>query len=1671
MTRTSTLRFGTALMASASSLCFAAPALAGDVLFSTMQDISIEDGARINQIGGLTQVRLNSGAIVSFVEAANYRINADDSVDLYAGSVTVAGSDGTTVVRMPNGVEGRVSGVGSGARFTVGRDGEGAGHVLTGSTQIGRNGDLRRFASGEMFEIAPGERARRVVSNGAQTTPGAQDDEPQVAAMDGDTGPVAAAQNGIPVTLGDALAAAGASSDILGAARRVEAAAANPTIDTFPIGDLQLLVALAGDLGSAYGGTPFPGAQADIVRTYLQFLANGGAGQNFLSVYAGFLTQYLNLVRSGAAPSGFPLASLDQINSFIAFTGRTGGFGGSSAQDRALIDAYLAFIRAGGNADAFAGSFIDLTTAYFAFVRAGGNPADFAGASQATIDAYIAFLSDSGLIQQLSAVDRALVAIYLQNGGLTFAAEYRLALDAYFAFLAAGNLPSDYSALDPATLQAYLQTLQGAGLLGNVLGDRADFFTAYLAYLQGGGQPDAFGGLNATIFAGYASALAAYYDYLAKGGIPSGYSALTQQQIAAYVAALQGTGATDRFLIDLAEFYTAYLVFLDGGGNPDNFAGLPVPPDFPAFAAALNAYAAFLAAGGLPGDYAAADLALLQGYLDAIVGSGQLAGLLGGNANLLQTYFAYLAGGGAPNLFSGLPVYADYVAALNAYYAFLAAGGLPGDYTVLTQGQIRSYLDALTAAGGFVAYGNLDAFFGAYYTFLASGGAPADFSGIPVYADYLAALRAYYDYLAAGGLPSGYTLLTQAEIEDYLVRLRNSGVLQASLTADELQFVFDYLAYIQSNDDPDRFAGLPANNPGVSLASGANGWIFGTDGGRVGVATTADVTDDGRITRTDYTTPSGSVNFDFIEPGNTIREFGRIGNAVAWTRYERGAAAGGITNSNVHLLLGSPAINLPANGTLQYRLAGGTAPTDAFAPAGEIGSFEGNLSVLFGTIPLVGLDFDVYVGTRGWHAQTTGGAADPANGGLAVNGDMRFESTNNLQRSGIAGDACTGFCSVNVFGGLFGDGANGAGFQYFIDDQSGGASKRSYVNGVAVFGNGGPEFDLIGEKPTSGGDGGGGGTGGESLADGVLPAALAGNPFAFVYGTQVVGIAASQAVENGGLVQTSVAGGRGAYQFNDAVTAASISSDGDAGVVGWSRFTDAGAVTVVSGTGQAFQYSLPANFYLHNVWGLPVVDQPTSGTASYSLLSASVPTQGGRTQPGDGAFDGSLVVDFATTKVGIMGNVTYDGFGYTFASTGGVATPSLNIRADNLFDGLLATQRSDGSNVSRGTQVFGFLSGDAASHAGLVYNVQIASNAAITGAAIFGRGDISHGVAGGAPPTGSATIGGNLYSSSRFGRGRNPTTASVSADGTITDGVVNWSGEEAVVAERGRYGDAVAWTRYDYDSFANSTYDGSAHLLIGTPTIDMPASGKVDYYLVGGTAPTNREIPGQVGTMSGAAAVWFGTQSRIGFDFQVDLGEFSYRAHTHGGTADIAGAFVITNGNRFNNALLVDGLNDASCKGNCGGNALGEIYGDGATHIGLSYRIEDSASPAGNTIWGVAAFGTVGTKVDEISPSTSASAGNAQASSFAAGFAPLSSPGSAIDMMGGPKAPPQPPQPPVISLEPWTRWEASSTASSQPGGQALPLPIAARNPATPGSTNEAERLFGGRITFGKAVTP
>src|SRR5690606_31634543 len=127
---------------------------------------------------------------------------ADGSIELFAGSVTVAGAPaGTTIVRMPEGVEGRVGGSGSAANFSVAADGSSNGHVMSGLVQIVRNGNPRDFTGGQMWQWARQGGLRLVLADGPQATPGA---DIQLADM-GEGGPAAAAKNGVPVTLGDAL--------------------------------------------------------------------------------------------------------------------------------------------------------------------------------------------------------------------------------------------------------------------------------------------------------------------------------------------------------------------------------------------------------------------------------------------------------------------------------------------------------------------------------------------------------------------------------------------------------------------------------------------------------------------------------------------------------------------------------------------------------------------------------------------------------------------------------------------------------------------------------------------------------------------------------------------------------------------------------------------------------------------------------------------------------------------------------------------------------------------------------------------------------------------------------------------------------------------------------------------------------------------------------------------------------------------------------------------------------------------------------------------------------------------------------------------------------------------------------------------------------------------------
>lgn len=1383
-------RLAAAFLLSASAVAIAAPASARTTLFASDKALAAaaERGERVTQQGGVTQVRLDNGGTASFVAGASYQIQSDGSIDLYSGSVTVAGGKGAAVVvRLADQGSGEVSGEGSAASFSVetGEDGrnEARGHVLNGQAAIRIGGGApRSFAAGQMWR-ARGGKPELAVAIGEQAVPD-EGAAPQVADM-GEGGPLAAAQNGVPVVLGDALAAAGAGGDIVAAARRVEAAVAAPAIETFPSGDLARLVAYAGQLQGVYGGTPFNGAAADVIRTYLQYLANGGSGAQFLTVYSGLMVQYLDLLRTNALPSAFAGASQAQINSFIAYRGRMNGFGALSAQNRALVEAYLAFIQGGGQADLFVPRYTDLTNAYFAFLRGGGDPAAFAGASQQTINAYLTFLRDAGLLGRLTAQNQALLNAWLaslaQGGnGFAFAEQYRVALDAYFAFLAEGRLPSTYTAADIAQLRSYLETLQSTGLFERVLGSRAQFYAGYLAWLQGGGSVDGYAqlpanifsgyatalnawyaylaaggrpseytavdpavlqtylqalanagassrflggnaqfyaqylaflngggsfdaweGLNLNIFTGYATALKAYYDYLEAGGVPTGYTALTQEQISAYLAAINAAGANARFLGTLSDFWSAFFAYLSQGGNPDLYAGLPVPPDYPAFASALNAYAAYLAGGGLPGSYTGLDLTVLRSYIQAIINAGRLNELLGANATLLSGYFTHLANGGAVNGWSGLPVYATYQSALSAYYAYLQGGGLPSAYTALTPAQLQAYLQALVDAGVFNSLfsGAQLTFLTSYYNHVSGGGSANGFTGLPVYADYVAALQAYYTYLQNGGLPSGYTAYSLAQLQAWLQALIDAGVFSSLFNAQLASFFQGYYAYVSGGGTPNSYTGLPVNSGGSGGGSGSTNPAYaggftatsgiqmfaalGTNNGGSFSGQELTVNADGSFSSTSAIIRPGTATFTDVG-GDSRGLVGRMHNGTVL--YNGNALYNyGANNGGSYLLMAPISGSLPTSGVIKYDVVAATRPVYDDGHTAP-GAFAARFAVGFGSTLRYAIDGTITMADATYTVRAGNVAA-----GTTVAPQVSSQSFFVVRPTISAGPACpAGNCQVNMFGAFGGSNPQERlGFAYHTI----GSPTGKTITGAVLFGQ-------EGTIPASGGGstatGAPTGSGLRYLGSGTIYRSASNADFGFVNGLKSFA-GATVTAGSDGQIQSAVLAPTTTYTR---ATATDAEFGGSDGVIGWSRWAG-GTVTYTtsafapaSGTEQ-----LRGNGGYAQIWGQPATNLPTSGTATYNMVGATAPMRPDGTIIPGSVDSATLAVNFATLRAGYQSMVTAGGVTYEISTAGGIASPNAPINADRMF-----------SAVNGNTRIMGFLAGNGASHAGVSYFIGDAPN-------------------------------------------------------------------------------------------------------------------------------------------------------------------------------------------------------------------------------------------------------------------------------------------------------------------------------------------------------------------------
>lgn len=240
------------------------------------------------------------------------------------------------------------------------------------------------------------------------------------------------------------------------------------------------------------------------------------------------------------------------------------------------------------------------------------------------------------------------------------------------------------------------------------------------------------------------------------------------------------------------------------------------------------------------------------------------------------------------------------------------------------------------------------------------------------------------------------------------------------------------------------------------------------------------------------------------------------------------------------------------------------------------------------------------------------------------------------------------------------------------------------------------------------------------VADGVLPGATV-NGLSLAYagvGFARQGTVNFVRVTNGRYDSNSDQAG--SMTLNYLRTNATVTeTGGDRGVIGWQRDENV-RVESRNRNNQRAVTEARANLSWHTIWGAPATNLPTTGLINFDLIGATQATQS-NAQGGLGTFNGRMAVNFGTLKIGLDATVDFGGTRYAFASTGGVASPSLDLFqsfSGRVFEANLPTT-ANGTALTGGTDVQGFLAGRGASHAGLTYSIRVASTNAIEGAAAF----------------------------------------------------------------------------------------------------------------------------------------------------------------------------------------------------------------------------------------------------------------------------------------------------------------------------------------------------------------
>ncbi|PKP97897.1 MAG: hypothetical protein CVT74_12670 [Alphaproteobacteria bacterium HGW-Alphaproteobacteria-13] len=1527
------------LLTTASLLSIAQPATAADYIFG--QNGPVPEGAWQDRESGVTQIRLENGAIVGMVGKARFRIS-EGQLTIAEGAATVkSGGNAPIIVRF----EGNGAATILGAASLAVRDGLVRGHVLQGSMTVDGNGGRQSFSAGSAWRMAAASAPMRVFANPAQQAPSAS-----VASLRRE-GIRAAAMNGLPVTLGQALAAIGASGDILQSARAIDSRALRPVSASLPSGDVERLLAYSHQLAAALAplrtndAAPFAPSLMD---TYLRFLAAGGAAGEFQASYNAILTQYLQLLAAGGAPTSFDGADLNAVN------------------------AYLHYLQSNGLLDRIVGVQQSLVMAYLDYLASGGDPAAF---------------------QYGDGIDPAVLA------------QYGEAISAYLAYLAQGGDIAAYDGATAAQIQLYLAALEASGLLDTLFDAQAALLRTYLAFLQDGGQPGDFAGFDpdtgpepepGATPAQMLAVVDGFLTHIKANGLPSGYTAADFETLKTYFndsvsLALQQAGrGEDNYLLNT---YFNYVSYEDQ--NADSFPGLP-------------------ALGGTVATYATAQSINRPHAAEvASVSTGGFTAPLVLDANGVPVYISsdILVDGGAVaaqrdqgTATTSTRVTGDQFTQNGQTYALGDNQGLH-----LTTGApltnppasatINYVLDSATSPtfnDGSSAPGTFDAALAVKYDGLQIRMAAEGSVAMPDDATYSFTTPGGIDGLDSLSVTTYATSADRIAIQQTAVLSGTGKACVSGASGCEL-----YLGATPAGDGASALVLAYGSRNGGEDSVGFTGSAgFVASSGNDGGSDPGGETPPGDIVGANFNTadmigyrttfvarPDGSLSvhygghntmavrgddggFDSIGTAANPETFGRGDlplieqrgdDDILLTRYGTGTFKYYGTDMAIAdgryldlVTIGNPAKVPPVSGTATYQLDDYMIQTGGNVANAAL---DMSMAVAFGPVPRLALEGTLALDSD-YAFSTPGGLAGVATGGTILT-SSNFAIFAPMTSG--AGDYCTDLasCTMRIAGAFHEDMDRAGG--YFLT--VGGERQATGVYAMRSNDLSGLSFDA-----------------GAGVASGSLTAAFAHDdqlPF-FVNGggSNIVAggrnnLAMFDAVyDDRGLVSLTYdesnpsRTGDLLFARGEGMAVADLAGDAD-----WQL----GRYTGGRLEGQNVIYG--ANNGAHYAVIAPLTNAPGNGTISYTLKAATRPVYSDEaTEPG--SFTGAMAVRFAAIPtVGLEGTVTMPDATYSFQTTGGAADPArsaLRLFPHTLGESgltfsaeLPATFSADTSvcrtGISCQVGIGGQIGGDGAGWASMGYVIRGTSSTVetpkVSGVAVFEGGAFVPET----PPLTGTPVANQIttYASSVIGIDqRQPTTVTYESN---TGAPIAYSfappNEEpriggATLHEPGGVADVIGWARWAGGSTAGRYYtlgtvdlpaNGGWHVVSGEPATNLPTSGTATYSMVGATNPTMRDGSMAPGSVTGAAAVAFGSTPRVGVDLSVTMDGSTYGISTNGGASNPAmGMEVGTSGQNnmvFRDYGLVATGSGAVCGGvgSCDAAFTGFLAGEGASHIGLSF--------------------------------------------------------------------------------------------------------------------------------------